>query len=474
MHRKRGLLFLALLLGFVFLALLAKEVLKRGAKQGAEAGSSVVWVSLMLAALVLLLVAFALQRRFGWFVGKHFSPAAEHVLAEDTRRPILLLRSFEADEQFTVRRASWVQRLFGPGRVPLEVALTRELTDFGPVIAIGRPGEPLPPHGAARQYVSNDQWQQRVTEYVGKSQMVLVMLGETEGLRWEYNLLARKRALPKTVFVVPLVAGRALDRVLDLFWRFTDDWRLRVTGVVGPDVVLFAPGAAGELVPVHSPGVRDRSRWRTTSARHYTAALAPLLGRGTAAPRPARSRRATAADDEVLDAIPVAGAGRPAALPVTEAPTEAPSATSQPRWKAFAIDWVVACLVVLLAGTLVTSMVNPDLAKRMMDQKRADDEVKSLTTLLVLVGVPLFMGAVEGLFGNSIGKRLMGLRVVRSDYGRVSWPRAALRALVKAGSLMVSPCLCCVPLVVAFIWVPSGALHDLAADTVVGGGGRRR
>jgi hypothetical protein len=38
----------------------------------------------------------------------------------------------------------------------LEDVVEIALRQFGPVVAIGRPGESLPPTGAAREYVRND------------------------------------------------------------------------------------------------------------------------------------------------------------------------------------------------------------------------------------------------------------------------------------------------------------------------------
>ncbi len=48
---------------------------------------------------------------------------------------------------------------FYAGAWTLEEAAEKILNAWGPVIAIGRPGEGLPPAGAAREYVAGDAWQ---------------------------------------------------------------------------------------------------------------------------------------------------------------------------------------------------------------------------------------------------------------------------------------------------------------------------
>jgi hypothetical protein len=126
----------------------------------------------------------------------------------DSRRPILLLRSFQDDLTPIERRPDVRNRRFGSMAdlpLTLEEALERALWTHGPVIAIGRPGEALPPAGAAREYVTNDEWLARVTELVAECHRVVVIVGRTEGLSLEYASLARAQAWPKVVLILPPV-----------------------------------------------------------------------------------------------------------------------------------------------------------------------------------------------------------------------------------------------------------------------------
>jgi hypothetical protein len=145
--------------------------------------------------------------------GRLSAPSAADVLAKDKRPPILLLRSFDDDHvEVSSRDKSSRELMWFLGQKPaatFEVVLERLLKTAGPVIAIGRPGESLPPLGAARLWVSNDEWQARVMELLGKCQRVVMIMGEIEGrpgLTWEFQRLLECGSPEKVVFVVPPVS----------------------------------------------------------------------------------------------------------------------------------------------------------------------------------------------------------------------------------------------------------------------------
>lgn len=107
------------------------------------------------------------------------------------RRPIFYLRSFALDEQLA--RPTFLERYFGTRPFStIEQQVTTLLRRLGPVIAIGRPGEKLPPLGAARFYVSDELWQRKVADVVKASQLVVWASGLTEGLGWEIAHLVQE------------------------------------------------------------------------------------------------------------------------------------------------------------------------------------------------------------------------------------------------------------------------------------------
>ena len=58
---------------------------------------------------------------------------------------------------------------------------------FGPVIAIGKPGEHIASPGAARMYVDDASWQDTVLYEMRRAQVVVMQPAPTDGVRWELN-----------------------------------------------------------------------------------------------------------------------------------------------------------------------------------------------------------------------------------------------------------------------------------------------
>ena len=110
------------------------------------------WVLLPGLALFLISARVGFQLlRSGW---KYDVVSAAQLLASDPRRPVVYLRSFEADSEIVLRPDGFWKKA---ATVLFDYAVTfspeQELAEIvnrvGPVIAIGKPGEPLPELGAA-------------------------------------------------------------------------------------------------------------------------------------------------------------------------------------------------------------------------------------------------------------------------------------------------------------------------------------
>jgi hypothetical protein len=138
----------------------------------------------------------------GWFARRFdrsyrkllgiLSYRAQEVRAQDRRPPILYFRSFMDEELMLERPLSMVQRLRQGSRTLEEVVVDRLWSD-GPVIAVGRPVAEISPLGAAREYIEGPDWQARVSTLLAECSFAVTVLGETEGLLWEYRSLAAKR-----------------------------------------------------------------------------------------------------------------------------------------------------------------------------------------------------------------------------------------------------------------------------------------
>ena len=140
---------------------------------------------------------------------------AQGVMDADLRPPVLYLRSF-ADEELAVR-ARWHRRRslvdnWTAWHERLEEVLARQLAAYGPVVAIGMPGERDARLGAAREYVSDEGWQTTIVERMQRAGIIAVTIGRSEGLQWEMSTAARLGALGKCVFIFPGVPAAEVDR----------------------------------------------------------------------------------------------------------------------------------------------------------------------------------------------------------------------------------------------------------------------
>lgn len=117
--------------------------------------------------------------------------AAQAILQAKTR-PILYLRSFNIDEEMA-RHQSIVELMFSGlffyKLLTLEERLVQVLSIIGPVVAVGRPGEKLPTLGAARFYVKEDRWREKVSQISRELAFVVWVSGMTDGLQWELGHL---------------------------------------------------------------------------------------------------------------------------------------------------------------------------------------------------------------------------------------------------------------------------------------------
>ncbi len=124
---------------------------------------------------------------------------------KDARAPILYLRPFREDR----RALSWRPRLLLSSLVPRlgesrsvdEIVLNSCVTD-GPVLAIGRPGEVVPPLGAARVYVDGEDWQSVVKSLASSSRYLVLVVDPTAGVLWEIEHSIIQGWYRKTLYVL--------------------------------------------------------------------------------------------------------------------------------------------------------------------------------------------------------------------------------------------------------------------------------
>jgi len=179
----------------------------------------------------------------------------------DTRQPMLLLRSF-ADDTTPLERTSdqhsWQRRIVSPAIWTLEESIEHLLRDHGPVTAVGRSGESLPPTGAAREYVHEDRWRNRIEQLIGEARLVVVILGDTDRLRFEYETLLRLGALPKVILVFPPRSREALavrwQRFFDVFAASRSNLTVDLSRVLA---AYFSPEGVMTVVACHRRNDED-------------------------------------------------------------------------------------------------------------------------------------------------------------------------------------------------------------------------
>jgi hypothetical protein len=144
------------------------------------------WTGLPLVGLVLLFTlwwpAYRLRSRLKLGTRQRDAQPlpAEHLATLD-RPPVVYLRSFDDDQ-----RAARIK-----GALTEEEHLGKVLSQLGPFVAVGRPGEPLPAMGASRVYLGDDEWQTAVEKLVQQARLVVIRTGGTKGLEWEVERAAR-------------------------------------------------------------------------------------------------------------------------------------------------------------------------------------------------------------------------------------------------------------------------------------------
>jgi len=130
---------------------------------------------------------------------------ATTALSEDTRAPVIYLRSF-GDDPKVARRVG-----IAGFKLDTEEEVIAEIVGaVGPFVGIGRPGEALPYSGAARVYVGDGDWHERVRALLSLARLVILRAGDTPGLWWEIEESAKRVKPERLIFLIPL-KRRAYD-----------------------------------------------------------------------------------------------------------------------------------------------------------------------------------------------------------------------------------------------------------------------
>ena len=241
------------------------------ASQAAAVGPATLW-----AGIILLAIGAIVSRR----ARRLTAVDAYRLMRQDSRPPVLYLRSFRDDKlkllSATLGRPSLFER-FTPRRFdPFEEVIARHLAGTGPVIALNPPGTKLAPLGAARESLDSDAWQATISDWMAQAALIVLIIppaAVTDGLTWELDTISASQHWPKTLILTPPVPADALsDR-----WRaFRDScgahWPFSVPLTLegpGPLALTFGDGEWTVL------SAWRRHEWAYTAAIKAALSLAP-------------------------------------------------------------------------------------------------------------------------------------------------------------------------------------------------------
>jgi hypothetical protein len=168
-------------------------------------------------AIIPLYVAYLLLRRGK----KHSVERGESVLKDDSRPPVVYLRSFKDEElessvlyrfkNLASSDKTWLAATVPNNGIQEQDALGYVFRKIGPYIALGRPGEQLPELGSSKLYASNNEWQDAIRAFFNKSRLVVFRAGITDSLKWELAEIVHTVSPRKVLMIMPVREGDYLS-----------------------------------------------------------------------------------------------------------------------------------------------------------------------------------------------------------------------------------------------------------------------
>jgi len=168
-----------------------------------------------LLALTLIPACYGMMKQYRGiqrWTKRHMAASVAEVRKADTRPPVLFLRSFQDDElmlapvaRFNLWTVFEAHKTDKGHDFTLEEAIAEVLQEYGPVIALSQPGQPLPPLGAARENIVGDHWQEIIDRYIAEARWIVAIIATSPGLLWEFERIIECGAAQKLLLVFPPV-----------------------------------------------------------------------------------------------------------------------------------------------------------------------------------------------------------------------------------------------------------------------------
>lgn len=158
--------------------------------------------TVILGAILGSLIVFFFGRKFTSSVGVLSKEQAKIPLAdvENFEDIILLLRSFKIDGEKSL--TSRILNYTGNLDFTYEQEISFLLRQSGKLVAFGFPGEELPQDtGAFRVQCPNEGWQETIQSWMKRAHLIVVILGDTNGIRWELDAIDRNNLWLNTIIL---------------------------------------------------------------------------------------------------------------------------------------------------------------------------------------------------------------------------------------------------------------------------------
>ena len=129
---------------------------------------------------------------------------------------LLYLRPFDTDDVILPRpRLPLISSLFSfhPFPVRIEEELFDVADGYQPLIAVGKPGGPKAILGglAYRAYLDDSEWQKYVADKIRRAKRIVILIKNTDGVRWELTRVIGEGGISKTLFLIDPAVRDAAD-----------------------------------------------------------------------------------------------------------------------------------------------------------------------------------------------------------------------------------------------------------------------
>ncbi|TWU34193.1 hypothetical protein [Novipirellula artificiosorum] len=196
---------------------------------------------------------------------RNIAESAEAAFRVGQRAPVVYLRSFAQDNM--KQELQTTDQILHPVQARVsatyEERFAKHLRKIGPMVAIGKPGEKLPPTGAARMYVENAHWQELVVDLLHRARVVVIQAGSTPGIQWEFSTAIERLAPSQLLVFLPSQLSLAKHPRAEAYRQFRD-WASRDLPTELPEtiddaaVIRFLDTPPWQPEPLSRRGIRVR------------------------------------------------------------------------------------------------------------------------------------------------------------------------------------------------------------------------